>query len=125
MEGAGVKIDENKIPAMRGGANYFSGENLKVCVDRRIEAVILDSRAEKRLGTGGKNRCEADDFTYNETDNSYKRPQGRRLEYKKPVNSTAFKGRCTRQVLQTAGVALSFQNVHGVRRSRAGKSRVK
>ena len=93
LKGAGVKVEEGKKPTMSGDPNYFSEENLRSCQEHGIEAVLLDSQAKRRLGPDGKNRYEVDDFKYNETDDSYECPQGKRLRYKRETEQKGVLGK--------------------------------
>jgi transposase len=93
LEGAGVEIEEGKKPTMRGDANYFSEENLRACEQRGIEAVITDSQANRRLGSDGTNRYEVDDFKYNEDEDYYECPQGKRLACKRMTKQGVSTGK--------------------------------
>jgi transposase len=62
--------------------NYFSEDNLQACLERGIEAIIPDSQEKRRVNSEGEKRYEADDFKYNEADNYYECPQGKKLIYK-------------------------------------------
>jgi hypothetical protein len=93
LEAAGVRIEEGKKPTILGDPNYFSEENLRGCQERGIEAVIPDSQGKRRLGPDGKNRYEAEDFKYNEEEDSYECPQGKRLEYKRTTVQGGVEGK--------------------------------
>ena len=95
---AGVKAEEGKKPAMLGDPNYYSEENLRSCKDHGMQAVIADSQAKRRLGPDGKNRYEIDDFKYNEAEDYYECPQGKRLGYKR----TTYKGGSEGKVYQAS-----------------------
>jgi transposase len=62
LEAAGVKAETDKKPTVSGDANYFSDENLHSCEEHEIDAVIADSQAKRRIGSGGESRYEIDDF---------------------------------------------------------------
>ena len=79
---AGFAPEEGKKIAMLGDSNYFSGDNLKACEERGVEAVIPDGQEKKRAGPDGQQRHEAPDFKYNEQEDCYECPQGKRLEHK-------------------------------------------
>jgi hypothetical protein len=94
LEAAGVKTaGEGEKITVLGDPNYFSGENFQACAERGAEAVIPDSQAERRLGTDGKNRYGAEDFKYNEGENYYECPQGKRLEYKRVTKQKGVEGK--------------------------------
>jgi hypothetical protein len=57
MAEVGVKLPEVKKPIILGDANYFSEDNLKVCYEQNIEAIIPDDQYRKRLGSN----CEKQD----------------------------------------------------------------
>jgi transposase len=93
LEGAGVRVEEGKETTVLGDPNYYSEDNFRACQERGIEAVIPDSQAKRRLGPDGKNRYEADDFSYNEADDYYECPQGKRLEYKRTTEQNGVEGK--------------------------------
>jgi len=93
LEGAKVSTEEDKKPTMSGDPNYFSEENLRACQERGIEAVIADSQAKRRLGPEGKNRYELGDFKYNETEDYYECPQGKKLTYKRTTEQGGVEGK--------------------------------
>jgi len=93
LEEAGVKVEEGKKPTISADANYFSEENLLACEKRGIEAVITDSQAKRRIGEDGKNRYEVDEFKYNEVDNYYECPQGKRLTFKRKTCQKGVEGK--------------------------------
>jgi hypothetical protein len=45
------------------------------------------------LGPDGKNRYDADDFTYDETEDCYECPQGKRLSYKRTTKQKGVEGK--------------------------------
>ena len=93
LEEAGIKREEGKKPTMSADANYFSEENLLACEERGIEAVITDSQAKRRIGADGGNRYEIDDFKYNEEEDYYECPHGKRLDYKRNTCQKGIKGK--------------------------------
>jgi len=93
LEAAGVKAEEGKKPVMLGDPNYFSEENLRACEERGIEGVIPDSQAKRRLGPDGQNRYDPDDFKYNEEEDSYECPYGKKLEYKRTTEQKGVEGK--------------------------------
>jgi len=97
LEAAGVnteaKAEGGKKPTMSCDANYFSEENLLSCRDYEIDAVIADSQAKRRIGGDGESRYEIDDFKYNEAEDCYECPQGKRLEYKRETEQKGIKGK--------------------------------
>ena len=83
MKEAGVKKKSNGSKlAFLADANYFSEDNLRVCHERKVEAIIPDSQYRRRLGVGNERRYEAADFEYHKRGNYYKCLYGKRLEYK-------------------------------------------
>jgi transposase len=93
LKEAGVTLEEGKKATMRGDANYFSEENLQACEQRGIDAVIPDSQAKRRLGSDGDSRYEVDDFKYNETEDYYECPQGKRLACKRTTVQGGVEGK--------------------------------
>ena len=93
LEEAGIKGEEGKQATMSADANYFSEENLRACQERGIDAVIADSQAKRRIGPDGEKRYEIDDFKYNESDDYYECPQGKRLEYKRKTVQKGVEGK--------------------------------
>ena len=93
LEGARVKTEAGKKPTMSGDANYFSNENLRACEERGIDAVIADSQGKRRIGRDGENRYEIDDFKYNEAEDYYKCPAGKRLAYKRNTKQMGIQGK--------------------------------
>ena len=93
LEEAGVKKETGKKPTMSADANYFSEENLLACEELGIDAVIADSQAKRRIGHDGKNRYEVDDFKYNESDDYYECPHGKRLKYKRKTSQMGVEGK--------------------------------
>jgi hypothetical protein len=93
LEKAGVKVEEGTVITVRGDPNYYSEENFRACQERRIDAVIADSQAKRRLGPNGENRYDADDFIYNEAEDCYECPQGKRLEYKRMTEQKGIQGK--------------------------------
>jgi len=93
LEEAGVTLEEGKKPTMSADANYFSKENLLACQERGIDAVIAGSQAGRRIGPDGENRYEIDDFKYNENDDYYECPHGKRLEYKRKTVQKGIEGK--------------------------------
>lgn len=84
LKSAGVKeSEEGKKTAILGDANYFSEENLKVCEERGIEAVITDaSRFPANPSTEENKRYDGQNFEYNQEEDCYICPQGKKLVYK-------------------------------------------
>ena len=93
LEEAEVTTEEDTKPTMCGDPNYFSEGNLRACEESGIEAVIADSQAKRRVGPDGKNRFDVDDFTYNETEDCYECPQGKKLEYKRTTKQGGIEGK--------------------------------
>ena len=93
LEKAGIKCEEGKKTTMSADANYFSAENLLACKEHGIDAVIADSQAARRIGADGENRYEIEDFKYNENDDYYECPHGKRLEYKRETTQAGIEGK--------------------------------
>jgi len=93
LQEAGVKVEEGKKPTMSADANYFSEENLLACQERGIDAVIADSQAKKRVGADGTLRYELGDFKYNEMEDYYECPQGKRLPYRRRICGKRIEGK--------------------------------
>jgi len=93
LKEAGVKQEEGKKPTMSADANYFSEENLLACQEHGIDAVITDSQANRRIGADGIPRYEVDDFKYNEREDYYECPQGKRLAFKRKTCQKGVEGK--------------------------------
>ena len=93
LEGAGVKKQEAEKITVRADANYFSEDNLRVCQERGVEAVIPDSQAKRRLGPEGENRYDVGDFRYDEKQDRYECPRGKCLEYKRRTQQKGVEGK--------------------------------
>jgi len=87
------KKDADKRPTMLGDSIYYSEKNLRACEERGMEAVFPDSQAKRRLGSDGKNRFDAADFKYNEAEDYYECPQGKRLMYKRTNEYRGIEGK--------------------------------
>jgi hypothetical protein len=90
MQAITGKEDPLKDALVTGDSNYFSEENLQAAAERGVEVLIPDQQFRKRdeqfAEQKNHNHDEyftLDDFTYNETDNSYTCPAGKKLESKK------------------------------------------
>jgi len=83
IHGADIKMPGEKMPVFMGDANYFSEDNLRVCKEKEVEAIIPDGKHKKRLAEGEKRIYETFDFEYHEEANYYECPNGKRLEYKR------------------------------------------
>ena len=81
----GIKPTEGKKLIILADNNYFSENNLKVCQERKIEAIIPDGQYKKRLGGTEKSKYDSDDFKYYEESNYYECPNGKKLKYKRVV----------------------------------------
>jgi len=108
LEEAGIKGEEGKKPTMSADANYFSEENLLACEEHGIDAVIADSQAARRVASDGENRYEIEDFTYNEHDDYYECPQGKRLEYKRKTVQMDIEGTVYQASLTDCKQCLAF-----------------
>jgi len=93
LERAGVKTEEGTKATILGDANYYSEDNFRACEERGVEAVIADSQGKRRIGPDGHNRYDVDDFTYNEAEDSYECPQGKKLEYKRTTVQGGIEGK--------------------------------
>ncbi|GHV67746.1 hypothetical protein AGMMS49928_05490 [Spirochaetia bacterium] len=71
-----------------GDTGYFSEKNLEEAQARGVDVLIPDQQFRKwdesfkDQKCHGKRRYTKEDFTYNEDDNTYTCPAGKRLEYK-------------------------------------------
>jgi hypothetical protein len=63
-------------------SNFFSEENLQACEERGVEALIPDSQRKRDTDAKGRKHYEAADFVYNEAENSYECPAGKKLTYR-------------------------------------------
>jgi hypothetical protein len=82
LEAAGRAAPEGKQPALAGDAAYFTESCLKACEERGAGAVIAAGQEPKNTGPDGELRYNTGDFTYNEAEDYYECPQGKRLVYK-------------------------------------------
>jgi len=80
---AGIETPEGEKPVFMGDANYFSEDNLRACKEKNVEAIIPDGQYKKRLAGLEEIKYEASDFEYNEEENCYICPNGKKLEYKR------------------------------------------
>lgn len=79
---------KNKIVLADTG--YFCESNLKIAADKKIESIIPDHQFRKRDErfcdrerlTGKVEKFGLHDFKYNENDNTYTCPNGKKLEYR-------------------------------------------
>jgi len=90
---AGVPTGEGRQQKVLGDANYFSEENLRECAERGIEAFIPDSQEKRRVGSDGQKRYELYDFNYNEAEDYYECPNGKRLIYKRETEQKGVPGK--------------------------------
>jgi hypothetical protein len=82
LEKAGVKRDEKKPRTFMADSNHFSEENLQACEERGVEALIPDSQRKRDADATGRKHYEVLDFVYEEAENSYECPAGKKLSYK-------------------------------------------
>jgi len=80
VEKAGVKKEPEKKPVIMADSNYFSEENLKAGRELGVETIIADGSYKSRLGKKEGKTYRAEDFTYNEEDDNYECPAGKKLE---------------------------------------------
>jgi transposase len=79
-------------PLLLADTNYFSEDNLQAAKERGIDVIIPDPHFRERDerftdrpehgGKKSKKKYSIDDFTYDDTDNSYICPAGKKLLYK-------------------------------------------
>ena len=79
---ASVKIPEEKKLTVLMDSDYFSEENLRVCKENEIEAIIPDRQYKKRHSNKKEMQHGPSDFKYYEDGNYYECPNGKRLEYR-------------------------------------------
>jgi hypothetical protein len=82
LDKASVKRPCGKPPVFMADANYFSEENLKACEERKVEAVIPGGEMKRGIRPDGQERYGSDDFTYDEAEDCYKCPHGKKLWYR-------------------------------------------
>ena len=91
---AEVKEPEaGKEPTFTMDSNYFSEENLRECEERGIEAIIPDGQEKRRLNDEGEKRYDLDDFNYDETEDCYECPNGKKLSYKRQTEQKGVEGK--------------------------------
>jgi transposase len=93
LKEAGIRKKKKTKMMVLADKNYFSEENLKVCKERGVEAVIADLEYKKRLETNENRKYEADDFKYKKNGDYYKCPNGKKLVYKKTETVGGHEGR--------------------------------
>jgi transposase len=120
LKGAGVKAEEGRKATMLGDPNYYSEENLRACEERGIQAVIPDSQAKRRLGPDGKARYEVDDFEYNEAEDYYECPQGKRLRYKRTSEMGGVQGKVYQASLTDCKGCEEFSKCSWSRKGQSG-----
>ena len=107
LKEAGVET-EGKRQVMLGDANYYSKNNLALCEKRGIDAVIPDSQAKKQVCPDGSKRFGISDFKYNEEEDYYECPRGKRLEYKRMAKQSGGEGKAYRACLADCKVCPDF-----------------
>jgi hypothetical protein len=91
---AGVKeLEEGQTRKALCDSNYFSEDNLNACQERGIEAVIPDGQEKSRKNADGEERFGLDDFEYNESEDYYECPNGKRLIYKRETEQNGVTGK--------------------------------
>lgn len=81
-----------------GDTGYFSEENLEEAEARNVDVLIPDQQFRKRDESFQDQKCHEnrrytkEDFTYNENDNTYRCPAGKRLEHKGHVELNSNSG---------------------------------
>jgi len=93
LEKAGVNAEEGKKITVLADPNYYSEDNFQACQERGVEAVIPDSQAKRRIGPDGQNRYDVDDFKYDEAEDCYECPNGKKLEYKRTTEQGGVEGK--------------------------------
>jgi hypothetical protein len=93
MEEVKVKIPKKTQPILLADKNFFSEENLKVCKELGLKAIIPDSQYKRRLGAENKKKYGIDDFEYNKKGNYYKCPNGKILAYYGEINIRNFEAK--------------------------------
>jgi transposase len=93
LDEAGVELEEGKTRAVLCDSNYFSEENLKACEERGIEPIIPDGQEKSRQNSEGEKRYDLNDFRYNEGEDYYECPYGKRLIYKRETEQKGVKGK--------------------------------
>jgi transposase len=79
---ASVKQTEDKPPVFMADANYFSEDNLAACQEREVEAIIPGGEMKRGKTIDGHKRYGIDDFTYDEREDCYECPYGKKLLYR-------------------------------------------
>jgi hypothetical protein len=82
LDKASVKRPADKAPVFMADANYFSEENFLACRKRNVEAIIPGGEMKRGVGPGGQARYGLDGFAYNEMEDCYECPYGKRLWYR-------------------------------------------
>jgi transposase len=104
-----------------GDANYFSEDNFRECEERGIEAFIPDSQEKRRFNSGGEKRFELDDFKYNEEEDYYECPHGKRLEFKRVTRQAGVEGRVYQASLTDCKACPVFSRCSWSRKEQSGQ----
>jgi len=86
-------LEEGQKQRMLGDANYFSEDNLRECDERGIEAFFPDSQENRRICGDGQKRYELNDFLYDEVEDVYICPQGKRLWFRGTTVQNGIEGK--------------------------------
>jgi transposase len=108
LKEAGVEQEEGKKRTVLCDSNYFSEDNLRACEERGIEAAIPDGQAKRRQNTEGEKRFGLNDFQYNEAEDYYECPNGKRLIYKRETEQKGVKGKVYQASLTDCKACLFF-----------------
>jgi len=107
LQRAGVKEIEKRT--ILADSNYFSEENLCICEQRGIEALIPDiQHTRRRAQSDERKRYEVEDFIYNETGNYYQCPQGKTLASKGTTKLRGGEGKMYQASLTNCRVCPKF-----------------
>ena len=79
---SGEEVWEKNKKTFLADKNYFSEENLKMCDEFGLDAVIPDSQDKRRFGDNKEKLYEVEDFKYNKNEDHYECPWGKILLYK-------------------------------------------
>ena len=109
-----VKTSQNTKPTFLCDKNYFSEENLKACAEHGVDVIMPDSQYKRRLG---RNRYMVEDFIFNEKENSYECPAGKKLEFKRIGKIKKVEGRIYRGAIKDCGQCLLRNKCMGKKKS--------
>ena len=126
LKASGVKpLEQGQKQKMLGDANYFSEENLRECAERDIEAFIPDSQEKRRDDGEGQKRYDLTDFHYDEAEDIYTCPQGKRLWFRGTTVQNGVEGKVYQASLTDCKVCPVFSKCSWSKKKQSEQSQGK